>query len=377
MGLLDNIKDKIRNMINKNKIKKLPEGQGDKKSVLSSFDLSDLGLNSSITLSDNTMRRIASIKEAGYTNYPNGEIKKLMIAEVSNEYTDLNHILSGPEFSNIVFEMPPQENITQTLLNKIVQYSEGFRKQNAQLDMYIGELNGNPEDLQVRLNDSVNSHVNSNLIPSFQNDRNQARVNSVKREPARSFEESLKVNIEEINRNTDLERQQRLNNPFLTDMGRSVRNPELLNYNGVNLTNGDILKLRNLNKVGKDENGVYLYQGFIDSSMDNSSKIGGDNYIGGNYVPICFTTTKKIEDIVRSQNINEINSMLSMLSNPQIFMEQYCSKKQMNYIGHLNTDERINGQSDNLSNTMRNSIYNIQTKFSEQIKSQDSNYYGR
>ena len=380
MGFLNIIKEKIKIMINRSKTKSLPEAQENAvaKSQLSNYELKEMGLNTTVTLSDNIIRNIASIRESGYTNYPDGTVKKLMIAEVSNDHTEAMHLLSGPEFSKIIFEMPQEEVFSQTILNKIVQYSEAFRKQNAQQDIYIGELNGNPQDLQIKLTDFVQNDVNNKLIPSFQNERNQEKTNSIQRNTIQnSFDESLRVNLEEINRAKKQEKQQRLQNPFFIDIGRTNRNPELANYNGVNLTNGEILRIRNLSKVGKDENGIYLYQGFIASTTESSNTISGDNYIGGNYVPICFTLGKKIEDIIQGHNVNEINSMLSMLSQPQIFSPKHCPKNQLNYIGSLVASDKMQEQTNILSNTMRNAIHSIQTEFSGKIKSQESNYYGK
>ena len=125
-----------------------------------------------------------------------------------------------------------------------------------------------------------------------------------------------------------------LNNPFLKRKEDTVVNEKSFeNYDGVNMAiennTGDIIRVRQLKKLGRDGSGTYLYFGYIYNAYNEKSKeiVDLDKYA----MPVCFETYKKLEDIANDNNKNEIIALLHLLSEPKNF-EKYHTVR---YIGHL------------------------------------------
>ena len=93
--------------------------------------------------------------------------------------------------------------------------------------------------------------------------------------------------------------------------------------------NGEILRIRHLNKVCKDrEGGRYLYTGYIQSVPHEHDYDYYEEY----GVPICFTIDKRVSDIVQENNPREIRNFLNLLSQKTNFEGK---SGEMMYIGAL------------------------------------------
>ena len=136
------------------------------------------------------------------------------------------------------------------------------------------------------------------------------------------------------------------------------------NYDGVNIETGDVLRIRNVNKVGKDGSGTYLYSAYIDNTPnEHDVEVLGKTPMG---FPVCFELPKRLEDIVRDGDLKEIRQVLQLLSNGRNFENH----KQLNYIGGIDKNGQVNRSAISSSSAIQATIEKMKTQFAEQMEQQ-------
>lgn len=145
---------------------------------------------------------------------------------------------------------------------------------------------------------------------------------------------------------------------------RNVNGREVSNYNGVNMQTGQILKIRNLDKIGKDGSGTYLYAGYIQttSSEDKAEVLGAGRPLG-NYV--CFEMRQRLEDIVRSDNKEQIRNILELLSYGKM-------QKSLSYLGKIDERGIITRDSNSDSLVIRNTIEELKRQYEQEMNMQET-----
>lgn len=125
---------------------------------------------------------------------------------------------------------------------------------------------------------------------------------------------------------------------------------------------GDIMRLRRVNKVGKDADGTYLYSGFISTveTEDAMELFAINEDPPGDYV--CFTLPGKLEDIVRSGDTTQIRNVLELLSLSNDYMPG------LTYIGGLDKYGQISRDAMPRSTGIANKIAQMKQEYSERIK---------
>ena len=233
---------------------------------------------------------------------------------VNKEKEDDAFYFYGNQLRNILFEISEGANIDETILQKIVKLYEQETKNpdNDSQIFYVGYLNNNPSDLNIRKTvkgmESLDKRIREEEEIRAERER-EAEAKNAQRERAneearQQIYETARINhaIYEKERKSMI--QERLNNPFLT--------PTINGYNGVNMKNGDILRMRYIDKVGKDKKGTYLYTARVDSTPSESDAEILDEELFGQ--PICFTTDKKIENILKEYNVEQLKNFLRLVS---------------------------------------------------------------
>lgn len=332
MGFLNNILEQIKSKINRNKIKRLDAGHNNYEEYRDGEFLSQ---PYSIQISNsNEYAMITSIRFEDQIRHRDGTITDLMLAK-----TLIGR--AGETFNQndfVAFEVPSGLKINESILQKIiVHYLNERNMPKDQECRYIGILNENPKDYEINKSDNVNQYVRNQISSRIQaekeNKQKQSNESTSKAEQALKEEreqlsERIKYDVSEKKKEQMKEREERIKNSYLINIQNNNENGEnsYEEYEGININNGDILKLRKVDKVAKDRNGMYIYTCYLQHKSNRSDV---ENLSQGG-LPICFATDKKIEDIVDSNDQQEINSLLSLLSQESNFK---ASNGQLNYIG--------------------------------------------
>lgn len=106
------------------------------------------------------------------------------------------------------------------------------------------------------------------------------------------------------------------------------------NYDGTNVNTGEILRIRRMEKLGKDETGRYLYRAYL----ENVRHEWDAEMMDSNAVPVCFSIDKRAEDILKENNPAEKQQFFKLLSQEKIFKN---NNDYMNYIGAMDRQGNI------------------------------------
>ena len=260
---------------------------------------------------------------------------------------------------HIVFDVPQGYSIDESFVENMMATYNSYGD-NEIIAQYLGEysqydnsFHGNDRDEAAY----VYGEVLPNIIQEHQ-DRARATTRVTSLTPEEAFRNKYGFDGEERNARMRYEKNERLENPFLGGDSEKL--------NGVNINDGNILRIRRLNKVGKDENGVYLYTSYIDSvfKQDEPEVLNPNQEALGKYV--CFATNRRVEDIVKKQNPEEIRSLLQLLSleNNMNHQPNGC----LNFIGSL-YNGNISRDINNVSANIRDKVEEMQKEY---LKSHDN-----
>ncbi|MBR3255922.1 MAG: hypothetical protein IKF97_06940 [Clostridia bacterium] len=132
----------------------------------------------------------------------------------------------------------------------------------------------------------------------------------------------------------------RIEKPFLKQLPyKWIDDIPYENYDGVNVNlemkeGGDVIRIRQLKKVGKDGSGTYLYWGYIYNTSDEENEEIKD--LDKEAYPVCFESFKKLADIAKDKDMDEIESLLMFLS----YESNFKRSNTVNYIGHLVAEKK-------------------------------------
>lgn len=331
------------------------------------------------TNSIDTQVFISSVKK--YSDYIRQDGKKvdIVVAKMMEDLygkhdlgTSYVQQLPTPEqCDNVVFEIPSNMNKQQleTLIQIMTDYYEKAKNVDQKSKyMYLGYIDEYSRGEQ-QTDRNVLEFINENILPTLQQEnvelktrrdrstqttQNQTQVEQAEQE----WKNSLRVNQDyEL-----LKRKQRISNAEIhqkSDFYYNKDGKSCIDYDGINVRNGDILKIRQLEKVGKDENGTYLYSGYIQSVFDKDKyeSLGDETPLG---IPVCFATDMRVEDIVHKQDIQEVYSLLTMLSAEDNFRN---NNGILNYIGKLDKYNRIFPDINETSKAIQDSVASLKQKF--------------
>ncbi len=327
-----------------------------------------------VSMSNNQNIMVSSIQFDRNVIYDNGKQNSIVIAKI----VPFNDFINFLNQKTVVFEIPQGMQIDDIMLQKI-GYQYVYENENTANNlecMYLGELSS---DLYrsniVNKSDRVQKYVNERILPQVEKEKDEQIQKQMKsteqiRKNNELKENEFKIRIQKEQQQYEQQerkiKSERIANPTLTQSGNEYignDGKKYIDYNGVNVYNGNILKLRKTNKVGKDENGTYLYTTYIqETPHEYDVEILGKNEIP-NGIPVCFATDKKIEDVINFNNQNDLKTLLQLLGNPEI-------KKQnngyLNYIGKIDKNNNIENKISDTSNTIRTTVENLQMKFYNQ-----------
>lgn len=374
MGVFSKIKEIIRRI----KTPKLSEGNN----YIQNQNNNQLQFPYYIALPNGENFEVVSIQTKGNINHSNGEKTNLLIAKAFSYQNGDTIYVDSPE--NIAFELQQGTPINEVIMQKIGQYYayEKNMPDNNKECMYLGKLSQDPYDLSTNnKSKAVENYINREIVPQIVREKQaqvekqmqsykerQERKNTNHREFINGIYEKQKVyeqqQIQIKSRRKENPYLEQASNEYIAKDGKKY-----CDYNGINVINGDFLRLRRMNKVGKDENGTYIYTGYIKTvqNKDDAEMLSRNRTPSG--IPVCFATDKKIEEIMQSNNPNDLRTLLSLLSEKS---EDFNNNNgYLNYIGKIDRHNAIDKNIGNTTQTIQSNVQQLQQKFyQEKIQEQ-------
>lgn len=268
----------------------------------------------------------------------------------------------------IAFELPIGQKITEeAILAAIDQYNiDKASSVSESKSFYVGQIeNGKvikkSAAVQKYVDDTVSSIEQNREMQYKQKAEERRKAEEAAREKQRIEDEKRRKEYEEI-QNRD--RTMRKNNPELKSAGKfQIQGIELSDYDGVDMIKGDILRLRQVNKLCKDIEGTYLYSAYVSKVQHKyDAEILGNGEPAGDY--ICFTLPERLEDIVQRGDRNQITTVLELLS------DERTRSGELTYIGGIDRSGQISRDSFPKSSALANRVAQMQQAYS--MKKQQS-----
>ena len=281
-----------------------------KKEKNNGIDENSLPVN--VTFSDgSTILAMDPVDTGVKIKHSDGRRYGLMMFDVSNYAKEGETVYFNP-FNKVVVEkaLNPDGTCSPLTRDEVTSYAVEYVRQLItgntdpnKICQYIGRLDERTGDMII--SQTVKNDVNTRLEESVRNEikaRNEQRRIEAEAREAQQREEFLKRAQEESREYYAREaqvRQERLRTERF-DMVRRDKNADnktIEDYNGVDIATGDVLRVRNLCKQGRDNSNIYLYTAGV-STTHNEDDVEMLNDFGKE---IAFTTPIKIDQLLTTQ----------------------------------------------------------------------------
>ena len=315
----------------------------------------------SYRLNDDEIIDMFGIEKLRDVKYTDSKFNSLMMAKIFRNKP--GHAIDLDLVDYVAFEVEKDLPITQKDKENIVQQylKQKQGKEPTEGCMYLGRFEegiplGEKNEAVMRY---VTEVIGQNIEEENRKKREQ-RQNMRKANEEREYfiaRIDARKNIEEINS----KRTSRMQNPWIQQIATIIKEGrQLENYDGVNINTGDILKLRNVDKIGKDGSGTYLYQGNLTFTLDRN-----DVEILGTQLRnlVCFELDERLSDIVARNNPQEISNLLAFLSDRQ----NTEKPNELNYIGKLDKFGQIERKEESDSLAIANKIKELKIQHKNKI----------
>lgn len=301
-------------------------------------------------LEDGTAITIYSFVHQERLGYQDGTHTNLAIARgVKQRPQDTIH-LSYSDF--IAFELPEAVTISDDIMQAVMdQYGKDYKEDDKRpATYYFGQL---IDKTFSKKNSAVQKLVNQRVQEIIEKEKRnqQPRENY-------SFSQGLRIN-EEVSKKQRIITEtaiQRIKNPYL--IRKNLRTNQI-DYDGVNLVNGNVLRIRAVQKLGKTPDGTsYLYTAYLSNTQSETDvEIISEKPIG---YPVCFELPGRLDDIIQGgNNINiNIRNVLELLS------DGWGENREMlSYIGKLDNLGNITRDLQLTSDVMRENVQRMMENF--------------
>ena len=261
----------------------------------------------------------------------------------------------------VAFETPKEINLNDQIMemvkNRYERESRGRETNNNQY--YFGRLQQIGQELYFgNKSNAVNSYVSKTIdneinAKIMENQRRKEESQREQEEQYRKKQFKNELDVKRYLQGRDYERMMRKSHPELK-MEWKPKNRSKNDYSGININTGEILRIMETSKIGKDENGTYLYTARI---YNTDNREDADMFdVGYN---VCFELYKRLEDIVQSNNQEEIVKVLELLSDEKNFQDI----NRLKYIGKLDEYGQISKEQTSRSIPIAEKISQLQQKF--------------
>lgn len=325
-------------------------------------------------IDDNYLIEINDLRQIDTVIHSNGRTNKLMIANIekyNGQYVRMITDITN-NYKCVVFEVPENQVETQQMIECIARQYDTNSSNKEEFCQYFGEIILTSQGFKfMNKSNSVQEYIKQKIEPQLITEKQQKQAKmqqeilkqknkEMLERQKREFKDRINSR-EEANRYYEKQQKiksQRLENPYL------IKNEEYQtkdgkycsNWEGINIQNGEILRLYKLKKIGKiQENGQYLYSGIV-LSTPNTHDTNMFNKDTGEYIGnhICFELPNHMETLIKTTDENQyLQKILNILSNG-------TNSRDNNYIyaGGIKQDG-------NVSYDMRESHPDIRNKLNE------------
>lgn len=145
----------------------------------------------------------------------------------------------------------------------------------------------------------------------------------------------IEKNQEEISE--EEKRKQRLESPYFSYKFTVLDGVANRQFQGVDLSTGEILRLEKTDKIAETANGMNIYEGFVEHISNEKDMTIFEKDKKGGY-PVIFESAIKLEEIASNKNPEQIRSVLNLLSKNK---DVKLLKDQLIYIGGIRQDGQV------------------------------------
>lgn len=312
---------------------------------------------------------IFGVEEQGLkAKHRNGEITKLMLAKAIKVRD--GDALMVDLADDIAFELKEGQQPDDKVLQAVAyEYERQKVLKNKAICDYLGIVNYTDKGYEItQKSQKVDQYVNQNVVPEILEKRRAreellvekyAKRQEKEKERERKFLEDL--DAREYVAQMQETMKKRMENPYLRKVGQyKINGKTYEDYDGINIQTGDILRIRRLDKVGKDGSGTYLYQGYVHSTLnEDDAEILDEGIPMG--IPVYFDLPKRFSDIEIVNNPEEIRTILELLANA----EKYSNREGLSYIGGIDRNGKLNHSAEPDSLGIANAIKRLTQEYAK------------
>ena len=275
--------------------------------------------------------------------HEDGYETNLVMAKIIRKRDEDAYFLDSNDF--ILFEVDREQEISEELLEKVAEcYDLVKRPDSRELCTYLGLMGINKENQTYNIMAKLpgkEQYIRRIIEPHLEEQRRKRAQSFQRQDFLDRIDERETINDyqekqKEINA-------QRLKRPYLeeTKIYRDRDNKRYEDFEGININNGEILRLYQARKIGKiiEENGnsSYLYSGILNSVNSITDEIGIDKTGMIEGFPICFELPDALDRIVEKNEEVQIKQVLRLLS----YDKNFENAKELKYIGKLTSDDVV------------------------------------
>lgn len=327
-----------------------------------------------IMLPDNKSIMITSLDYNNVIMHANGEKTDVIVAKML-EIQENNEATRNSE-THIAFEVTQGMPIDQAILSKIgTYYLRELKNKDRNPDcMYLGRISENPyaEINWHNKSDVIEEYIKTKVAPKLNEEKRRKQEKQIMEQQTvesrvasehDKYVARLQTKQQMYRAQKDEIKMARIDNPYLRQVEPNyvIDGKTYSDYNGIDMTNGDILKIRKLNKVGKDANNIYLYTGYISTTPNEYDPEVLSKTARPMGRAVCFASDRKIEEILQSNDIGDLKTLLTALSLPS-----NEKNEALEYIGRINRSNMIDTDLNNATEPIKSTVAKLKEEFREE-----------
>lgn len=312
---------------------------------------------------------VFNIENEGTVIHRGGDKTTLLMGRITKMREGNAVLFDSADF--LSFEIPYGTELTEQLLVKAMrQYEQETQLGNNAQSHYIGRLSRNEKGEFAYGNKSV---AVEGKIAGIVHEQIQEREEQIRKNRAVNAENVKRADKEAMYRSSlsardhlareAQEKESRKSQPSLKKDPYPLDRTNYPDYTGVDMNTGDILRVRHVDKIGKDGSGTYLYSAYL-ARKANKYDVEYADVEEGPYSFVCFELQKRLEDIVREQKQQEITTLLELLSDDRAFE----NKDKLTYLGEIDRAGQVNRREKSTSNAIQTRIEFMKKQYEEKIR---------